>query len=481
MGCCSSSGTDPLLLLSTRDGTDISKKPKSVVRSIGSIRESYTIIKTLGSGSLGNVFLVKDKRSGLERTAKELIKSMMNQNELEGFFHELSLLKSIDHPSIMRIYEIIETTTRIYIISEYLSGGQLFEKLVRCERITERISARYLCYIILALNYCHKLNIIHRDIKPENLLFESDAPDAHLKIIDFGISCISNFNDNDLQVSVGAVNYMAPERFKGQVSIKSDIWSAGVILYTMLSGRLPFQADTDAKTAKMICQDTVDMHNTVWRNISTEAKNLIIHMLKKDPKDRPTAEEILSDPWMISYTRSTISDNPIDSDALKNLEKFNARNKLEKSIFSFISNQVMGTIETKKLTNMFLSLDKNGDGTLSLDEIEEGYDALGIPAPVDLNDLIKKIDGEDDGSINYTEFIAAAQDWSNIAQRKELEIVFKIYDIGGDGTLSLEELKQAIPGIKDSEWADFLSKADLNGDGLISLEELKNYLTSNTQ
>jgi calcium-dependent protein kinase len=223
----------------------------------------------------------------------------------------------------MRIYEIIETTTRIYIISEYLSGGQLFEKLVSCERITERISARYLCHIILALNYCHKLNVIHRDIKPENLLFESDAPDAHLKIIDFGISRISNSHNNDLQVSVGAVNYMAPERFKGQVSTKSDIWSAGVILHTMLSGRLPFQAETDAKTAKMICQEAVNMHNTVWRSISTEAKSLIIRMLQKDPKDRPTAEEILSDPWLVSYTRCTISDNPIDPEALLNLSKFN--------------------------------------------------------------------------------------------------------------------------------------------------------------
>lgn len=98
MGCCSSSGTDPLLLVSNRDIFDTSKNPKSVCRSIGSIRESYTIIKTLGSGSLGNVFLVKDKRSGLERAAKELIKSMMNQNELDGFFYELSLLKSIVKP-----------------------------------------------------------------------------------------------------------------------------------------------------------------------------------------------------------------------------------------------------------------------------------------------------------------------------------------------------------------------------------------------
>lgn len=141
----------------------------------------------------------------------------------------------------------------------------------------------------------------------------------------------------------------------------------------------------------------------------------------------------------------------------------------------------MGTIEMRKLSDMFINLDKNGDGTLSKDEIEEGYDALGIPAPASLNELMKKLDGEGDGTINYIQFLAATQDWSCLSQKKELEIAFKIYDIGGDGTLSLDELKQAIPGIKDSEWADFLSQADSNGDGLISLEELKNYLTTKTE
>ena len=123
----------------------------------------------------------------------------------------------------MKVYEVIETNARIYIITEYLSGGQLFEKLINSERMTERLAARYLSDIILALNYCHRNNIIHRDIKPENILFESDAPDAHLKIIDFGISSINKSSFNDYHFSVGAVGYMAPERFKGIATSKSDI------------------------------------------------------------------------------------------------------------------------------------------------------------------------------------------------------------------------------------------------------------------
>lgn len=137
----------------------------------------------------------------------------------------------------------------------------------------------------------------------------------------------------------------------------------------------------------------------------------------------------------------------------------------------------MTSIEKQILTDMFLSLDKNGDGTLSKDEIEEGYDALGIPAPISLNDLLKKLDGDGNGSINYNDFLTASQDWSKVFHQKELEGVFKLYDSVGDGLISVDELKEAIPGIHDSEWAQFLSQADTNQDGFLSFEELKNYLT----
>ena len=165
--------------------------------------------------------------------------------------------------------------------------------------------------------------MIHRDIKPENLLFESDAPDAHLKVIDFGISSIYKSVLSDIQASVGAVGYMAPERFRGSISTKSDIWSAGVILYTMLCGSPPFCASTDIGTAKLIGKANISLDKPIWENISIEAKNLLLKMLRKEPKERPTAEYVLSDPWLIAYTRNTIQDQLIDPQALVNLGIFN--------------------------------------------------------------------------------------------------------------------------------------------------------------
>ena len=137
--------------------------------------------------------------------------------------------------------------------------------------------------------------------------------------------------------------------------------------------------------------------------------------------------------------------------------------------------------DEKKLAYLFRSLDKNGDGTLNREEIEEGYDALGIPVPVSVNDLLKRMESSGNGSIYYHEFLTATQDWSKISQKKELETAFKVYDQGGDGTLSIEELKQAIPELEDTEWVKILNEADTNQDGLISLEELKRYLIINTK
>lgn len=138
----------------------------------------------------------------------------------------------------------------------------------------------------------------------------------------------------------------------------------------------------------------------------------------------------------------------------------------------------MSSNDEKKLAYLFKSLDKNGDGTLNRDEIEEGYDALGIPVPGSINDLLKRMESSGNGTIYYHEFLTASQDWSKISQQKELESAFKIYDQGGDGTLSILELKKAIPGLENTEWDLFLTESDTNADGLISLEELKVYLTT---
>jgi calcium-dependent protein kinase len=159
-------------------------------------------------------------------------------------------------------------------------------------------------------------------VKPENLLFESDAPDAHLKLVDFGLSCLRTIKEGEAISPVGSVLYMAPERFANEATEKSDIWSAGVVLFIMLSGRIPFQGKTDAETILRIKSKAPALTGKSWEGISDGAKVLVQRMLNKDPALRPTAEMVLMDPWLFSFTKNTISDDLYYSESVLNLNKF---------------------------------------------------------------------------------------------------------------------------------------------------------------
>lgn len=145
-------------------------------------------------------------------------------------------------------------------------------------------------------------------------------------------------------------------------------------------------------------------------------------------------------------------------------------------MFSFIANQVLSLKDMKKLKDMFKVLDKDGSGTLSIIELNNGYDSLGLPLPAGIVELVKKLDTDDSGSIDYFEFLKGSEEWTKILMKKELDSASKKYERGMDAKLSLDELKSNIPDIKGTEWYDWLTNADKNGDGFITLDELKSYL-----
>mmetsp|Transcript_31257 Transcript_31257/g.30910 ORF Transcript_31257/g.30910 Transcript_31257/m.30910 type:complete len:206 (-) Transcript_31257:33-650(-) len=200
-------------------------------------------------------------------------------------------------------------------------------------------------------------------------------------------------------------------------------------------------------------------------------------MLTIEPAERLSAGEVLNHPWLHKYVNNAIEDTKISVDALSNLGAFRAESKLEKSILTFITSQVFGEKEEAELAELFKALDANGDGKLSQEELLNGYHQLRLTSPEEVKEIMKKCDSDRSGFIDFTEFITAATNWNQILQKEQLISAFKLYDTSGDGQLSLQELKNGIPGIKDSEWAEFLNEADKDGDGNISLSELKEYLT----
>lgn len=193
---------------------------------------------------------------------------------------ELDILKSLDHPNIIKFYEIYHDERYIHYVTEYCSGGDLFQYVMQKSQLDEVESASIMFQLFSAVNYVHSKNIIHRDLKPENILFRSKDPDSEIKIIDFGLSrqfTRSTIKEKGSNPSVvGTPLYVAPEVINEVMYEKEcDCWSLGVIMYILLSGREPFYAGSLNEVYTKIRQGKYDFSDEEWQQVSKEAKDLI--------------------------------------------------------------------------------------------------------------------------------------------------------------------------------------------------------------
>ena len=223
---------------------------------------------------------------------------------------EVEILRSINHPNIVRLYTIYESPARLYLVMELLTGGELFDRIVGLGKYSEE-DARYFTFKLLnAVLYLHDRNICHRDLKPENILLASPAPDAELKITDFGLSKIAapQLDDFLMTTRCGTPGYVAPEVLSQEVShgqlrrygTSCDMWSVGVIVYILLSAAPPFYGKTDAEMNRRIKLGLYKFPDKYWANISQPAKDFIGRLLTVDPTRRMSAAEALQHGWMVS-------------------------------------------------------------------------------------------------------------------------------------------------------------------------------------
>ncbi|KAH9962640.1 kinase-like domain-containing protein [Russula dissimulans] len=212
---------------------------------------------------------------------------------LLGIEREIVIMKLIDHPNIMRLYDVWETSTELYLILEYVEGGELFDYLCKRGRLSTSEALGYFQQIIAAIDYCHRFNIAHRDLKPENLLLDQDK---NIKVADFGMAAWQMNNTSGLlRTACGSPHYAAPEVIEGRAynGSSSDIWSCGVILFALLAGRLPFDDEDLHTLLEKVKIGSYDMPQT----IDKRAQDLITRMLEKDVRKRITVEQILLHPF----------------------------------------------------------------------------------------------------------------------------------------------------------------------------------------
>ena len=459
-----------------------------VQQAVGNPEDIYDNIKTLGEGAFGLVYLGKHKISGVERAIKNINKDKANLSaeEEQTLIREINILKTLDHPNIMKVYEYFNNPNCFSIVSELCTGGELFKK-IEDSHLSENVGKYVMKQLLSAVAFCHKNGIIHRDLKPENILLEEEEEATKeyftIKVIDFGTSgkIKKGQKYNDV---IGTPFYIAPEVLKNKYDEKCDIWSCGVILYVMLSGEPPFYGEDDDEIYNKILTEEVQFNQKEWENISDEAKDLVKKLLKKDYKSRLSAVDALAHPWIQNIDNQKINFIAIETlnEIVTNLYKYRAVQILQQASIAFIVHNLISREMTKELRKCFILFDANGDGRLDKDELINGLKMAETRDDLEreVDRVMKIIDVDGNGFIEYEEFLRASLDKNKILTPENVKIVFQLFDINKTGSISPNELKKVMgqnaSDIKEDVWNEIIRAIDLNKDGVISFYEFDQML-----
>ncbi|CAD8055698.1 unnamed protein product [Paramecium primaurelia] len=430
----------------------------------------YEIIRKLGQGGFGSVYQVRHLKTNLIRAAKVIQKQVIDDEQL--LISESEILKNLDHPNIVKILEIFNDVQNIYIITECLCGGELIERVRTITNYNEDIAKQYMQQILSAMVYCHNRKIVHRDLKPENILFDDNDINSNLKIIDFGAS--EKMISKKLTTKIGTPYFLAPEILRPNgYDEKVDVWSCGIILYILLIGKAPFRGKNQLETLQLAQKANLNFSGKHWNKISPEAIDLIKLMIQKDPHKRISMKDALNHIWISNQSPKSIQ---FDQEFFKEITKFKGYNNLKVAINQFVTVQISKREEKQKFLSIFKSLDKNGDGLLSQEEILQGMISVKmdkIESQLMVKDIMDKIDTNHSGRVDFTEFLTASIIQEQQFLKESLKKAFRLFDLDGNGTISRIEIEEIFGGIQidNSAWQDILASCDNNKDGLIEEEE----------
>ena len=462
--------------------------------------DNYIISKSLGEGGFGSVVKVIHKNTGQVRAMKIIPKNNLKQGYTEEeIFREINILKKLEHPYIMKLYEFYSDEEYFYLINEFCSEGDLSEKLQKVERFDEKLVKLLMFQIFSAVLYLHSNNVIHGDLKLENVMVDNlnfheskkkndnnnnnnlknsfekrlslvtsykldfhnlqnvegnkhkfdNIKNFEIKLIDFGAAKIFTKYKKQFDDTVGTLVYCSPEVLKNNYDSKCDIWSCAVIMYILLSGEIPFAGDSEEEIIKSIMNKKVSFDSSFFNNVSEEAKDLIQKCLIYNKSKRYNAKEALDHPFFkidIDVNNLFQEDLTVEiNQVLVRMKNFSTKSKFHQAILVFLAYNYAEKRITERLKHIFFYINKSLDGRIKPKELLSIYQENNMKITKDeVLKIIKSVDFNNSGAIEYEEFIRIALPKEDLLTEINLKEAFDLFDINKTGNITVNEMKEVL-------------------------------------
>ncbi|CAE7238987.1 CPK2 [Symbiodinium natans] len=433
------------------------------------LEDDYEIFpkRVLGEGCSGLVIMAKGRKDGRKYALKRIHKLKVQAKVLKQLTAEVEIYLMLDHPHIAALRDVYETEAEIALLTECCEGGELYSRLSNSGTYAESDAAEATHQMLLAVGYLHAHHVVHRDLKLENFLYETQESNAALKLIDFGFAKI--WDPSTLMLaSCGSIAYVSPDVLKGEgYTSKCDLWSLGVIVFMLLVGYPPFHGSEKDMRTNILAASVDWSHKSRWRKVSEDAVDFVKMLLVKDPKGRMDVGQALEHKWL--KPRNLKDPHPVlDRDALRALRRYADTSKVRRAVLQLLA-QELAPDETKDLREVFLSLDKTGEGTISLGELKqairgevapeatpeavEGSSPKSPKTPAArlrraksevIGSLFEVLDANGDEQVYYSDFLAATMDVRKQLREEAVLSAFNRLDADGSGTISPDDLRKVI-------------------------------------
>jgi len=457
----------------------------------GKPSEHYEYQDKLTTGSLASISKVKNKFSGCIRSMKTIKKAFIDlQEDEKNFMKEIAILRTLDHMSILKIYEFYQDDKCFYLIMECCNDGDLFDMIQKNAPFNEYSACHIIYQILSAIVYCHSNNIVHRDIKADCILIESTEPVTyngenfdlyHIRLSDF--SSARSFNKKKkLTKKIGTSYFIAPEVLARNYNEKCDVWSIGVLLFILLCGKPPFWGESDKEILEKVKNNNIDWREEEWKNVSADGQAFVKELLTVKPSNRPSASEALQHRWFKKY----LYKHPVEKSQVQDFYNNICTFKIDPLLFfqqatlAYMVHHLTKKEDIIDIKHFYNWIDNNGDGKMEYKEVVEGFKQFIPVNEKELTKIFKYIDQGHTGCIEYEEFVRACINKKELLVEENLKSTFVLFTkTNVEATISCNDFKSILglsSKFSDKQWDMIIKTIDKNGDGQIEFDEFKDMM-----